>query len=303
MKKKLFFIAALLAVLIASAACGTIIPMDESSSPGISTPDITSDVESTDIKPESDVSLPEESLPQSESANSEPEDVSLPSYSENESSEESSYEESSEASSDISVDISDEPSTSHEESVPEESSAPEQPSETVGSLFSSYYRILKSGKYVLKTVESKIVGGEAMPYTTTVYHNGSVVYITIEESYGATSELLIKDGNTYWLDSISKQAIRTPGTDSLDAERTLYADGLRYLRNEIYKSYDTEYTCEVYTDSRGREFSFGFSSFGELRLYRFYDAAKKDIITIDIDISANIAPGQFDIPDGYTIVG
>lgn len=303
MKKKLLFTAALFAVLIAAAGCGTTIPMDESS-PSISASDIASYVESSDIGAESEAFSREESLPHEKSSESGQEESSLPSSSKEESSEEpSSQEESSEVSTATSSSVSEEPSNPPDESTPEESSEPEKPSESVGKLFSSYYRILKSGKYMLKTEESKIVGGEAMPYTTTVYHNGKAVYITIEESYGATSEMLIKGGDTYWLDSISKQAIRTPGTDSLDAERTLYANGLKYLRNEKFKFFDTEYTCEVYTDSRGREFSFGFSSFGELKLYRFYDAAKKDVITINIDISANITSGQFDVPDGYTVIG
>ena len=30
---------------------------------------------------------------------------------------------------------------------------------------------------MLKTVESKIVGGEAMPYTTTIYRDGDKAYI------------------------------------------------------------------------------------------------------------------------------
>lgn len=300
MKKKLLLTLALFAVLVAAAGCGTTIPMgDESSAPSMSAPV----VESSDIKSESAVISAEESLPHEKSYESE-EESSLPSDSEEESSEAaSSNEESSEASAATSDVVSDEPSNPPEESSEGESSKPSQPSETVGKLFSSYHRILKSGKYMLKTAESKIVGGEAMPYTTTVYRDGKAVYITIEESYGATSELLIKDGSTYWLDSVSKQAIKTAGTSGLDAERTLYTDGLKYLRNEKYKFFDTEYTCEVYTDSRGREFSFGFSSFGELKLYRFYDAAKKDVITINIDISANITSGQFDIPDGYTVIG
>lgn len=154
---------------------------------------------------------------------------------------------------------------------------------------------------MLKTIESKIVGGEAMPYTTTVYHNGDTVYIIIEESYGAISELLIKDGNTYWLDSYSKQAICSKGTESLDAEHILFTDGIRYLRNETVKWSDTDYSCEVYTDSRNREFSFGFSIFGELKFYRYYDPQKKDTITIDVELSANISAGIFDISDGYTV--
>jgi len=303
MKKKLLFTAALFALLAATAGCGTTIPMDESAA-GISASDIASDVKSSGIGAESEAFSREESLPHAESSEAGQEESSLPSSSKEESSEgPSSREESSEVSTAASSAVSEEPSDPPDESTPEESSETEKPSESVGKLFSSYYRILKSGKYMLKTEESKIVGGEAMPYTTAVYHNGKAVYITIEESYGATSEMLIKDGDTYWLDSMSKQAIRTPGTASLDAERTLYANGLKYLRNEKYKFFDTEYTCEVYTDSRGREFSFGFSSFGELKLYRFYDAAKKDVITINIDISANIASAQFDIPDGYTVVG
>ena len=219
---------------------------------------------------------------------------SVPSYESSETFSEPSSEETSE-------EPSEEPSeTSEEPSTPDESSQADD-TPVLGSLFAPYYRIMKSGKYMLKTVESKIVGGEAMPYTTTIYRDGDKAYITIEESYGATSELLIRDGSTYWLDAMSKQAIRSDGTESLDAERVLFTEGIRYLRKDIITRFDSEYECEVYTDSRGQEFTFGFSSGGVIQLYRFYDKEKKDTITIDIDVSANITAGIFEIPDDYSI--
>ena len=100
---------------------------------------------------------------------------------------------------------------------------------------------------------------------------------------------------------MSKQAIRSDGTESLDAERVLFTEGIRYLRKDIITRFDNEYECEVYTDSRGQEFTFGFSSGGVIQLYRFYDKEKKDTITIDIDVSANITAGIFEIPDDYSI--
>ena len=285
--KKIFFITALLAVSVAVSACHTVIPIDESSA-------AQSDEASYAVSVESTVNMSEE--PSSEENSRDPESSeapSIPSYESSETFSEPSSEETSE-------EPSEEPSeTSEEPSTPDESSQADD-TPVLGSLFAPYYRIMKSGKYMLKTVESKIVGGEAMPYTTTIYRDGDKAYITIEESYGATSELLIRDGSTYWLDAMSKQAIRSDGTESLDAERVLFTEGIRYLRKDIITRFDNEYECEVYTDSRGQEFTFGFSSGGVIQLYRFYDKEKKDTITIDIDVSANITAGIFEIPD-YSI--
>lgn len=281
--KKIFFITALLAVSMAVSACHTVIPIDESSA-------AQSDEASSAVSVESTVNMSEEPSSDAESS----EAPSVPSYESSETFSEPSSEETSE-------EPSEEPSeTSEEPSTPDESSQADD-TPVLGSLFAPYYRIMKSGKYMLKTVESKIVGGEAMPYTTTIYRDGDKAYITIEESYGATSELLIRDGSTYWLDAMSKQAIRSDGTESLDAERVLFTDGIRYLRKDIITRFDSEYECEVYTDSRGQEFTFGFSSGGVIQLYRFYDKEKKDTITIDIDVSANITAGIFEIPDDYSI--
>lgn len=281
--KKIFFITALLAVSMAISACHTVIPIDESSA-------AQSDEASSAVSVESTVNMSEEPSSDAESS----EAPSVPSYESSETFSEPSSEETSE-------EPSEEPSeTSEEPSTPDESSQADD-TPVLGSLFAPYYRIMKSGKYMLKTVESKIVGGEAMPYTTTIYRDGDKAYITIEESYGATSELLIRDGSTYWLDAMSKQAIRSDGTESLDAERVLFTEGIRYLRKDIITRFDSEYECEVYTDSRGQEFTFGFSSGGVIQLYRFYDKEKKDTITIDIDVSANITAGIFEIPDDYSI--
>lgn len=281
--KKIFFITALLAVSMAVSACHTVIPIDESSA-------AQSDEASSAVSVESTVNMSEEPSSDAESS----EAPSVPSYESSETFSEPSSEETSE-------EPSEEPSeTSEEQSTPDESSQADD-TPVLGSLFAPYYRIMKSGKYMLKTVESKIVGGEAMPYTTTIYRDGDKAYITIEESYGATSELLIRDGSTYWLDAMSKQAIRSDGTESLDAERVLFTEGIRYLRKDIITRFDSEYECEVYTDSRGQEFTFGFSSGGVIQLYRFYDKEKKDTITIDIDVSANITAGIFEIPDDYSI--
>lgn len=281
--KKIFFITALLAVSMAVSACHTVIPIDESSA-------AQSDEASSAVSVESTVNMSEEPSSDAESS----EAPSVPSYESSETFSEPSSEETSE-------EPSEEPSeTSEEPSTPDESSQADD-TPVLGSLFAPYYRIMKSGKYMLKTVESKIVGGEAMPYTTTIYRDGDKAYITIEESYGATSELLIRDGSTYWLDAMSKQAIRSDGTESLDAERVLFTEGIRYLRKDIITRFDSEYECEVYTDSRCQEFTFGFSSGGVIQLYRFYDKEKKDTITIDIDVSANITAGIFEIPDDYSI--
>ena len=240
--KKIFFITALLAVSMAVSACHTVIPIDESSA-------AQSDEASSAVSVESTVNMSEEPSSEENSRDAESSEApSVPSYESSETFSEPSSEETSE-------EPSEEPSeTSEEPSTPDESSQADD-TPVLGSLFAPYYRIMKSGKYMLKTVESKIVGGEAMPYTTTIYRDGDKAYITIEESYGATSELLIRDGSTYWLDAMSKQAIRSDGTESLDAERVLFTEGIRYLRKDIITRFDSEYECEVYTDSRGHSHS------------------------------------------------
>ena len=185
--KKIFFITALLAVSVAVSACHTVIPIDESSA-------AQSDEASSAVSVESTVNMSEEPSSEENSRDAESSEApSVPSYESSETFSEPSSEETSE-------EPSEEPSeTSEEPSTPDESSQADD-TPVLGSLFAPYYRIMKSGKYMLKTVESKIVGGEAMPYTTTIYRDGDKAYITIEESYGATSELLIRDGSTYWLD-------------------------------------------------------------------------------------------------------
>ena len=286
--KKAFFITVLLAASVAASACHTVIPIEESSA-------AQSEETASAVSVESSVNMSEEQSSEKSIRDAESsETADIPSYELSEAFSEPYSEETSEEPPEEPSEASEEPST------PDESSQSDD-TPVLGSLFTPYYRIMKSGKYMLKTVESKIVGGEAMPYTTAVYRDGDKAYITIEESYGATSELLIRDGCTYWLDAMSKQAIRSDGTKSLDAERVLFTDGIRYLRKDIITRFDSEYECEVYTDSRGQEFTFGFSSGGVIQLYRFYDKEKKDTITIDICITANITAGIFEIPDDYSI--
>jgi hypothetical protein len=108
-----------------------------------------------------------------------------------------------------------------------ESPSEEPPNVSVGKLFAPYYEILQSESYMQKTVETRQVGGEAAPYITTVYRNGGDAYIIKEESYGAISEILIKDGYTYWFDKASKTATRIKGTESLASQRVLYEGELK----------------------------------------------------------------------------
>ncbi len=179
----------------------------------------------------------------------------------------------------------------------------EEPSNTaIGKLFTPYHTILQSGNYMQKTVETRTVGGEAAPYITTVYRNGDDAYIINEESYGAISEILVKDGYTYWLDKLAKTATRIKGTETLEAQRILYEGEIRFIRDDVYNTFDDTYKCEVYSHGGDGEIWFGFNSFNELKIYRFYDAEKKDVITIDIEISANTEDVSFSLPDGYEVI-
>ncbi len=270
--KIIAFIFSVFCVITLLVACDTEIPTDESSATSTN----------------STVSRPESSFDEKSAS-----DTSI--HQSSEAVESSEYFESSE-------DV--ESSEEIESSAVEDSSDDGSNADiiTVGDKFAPYHSILQSGTYMLKTVESKIVGGEAMPYTTTVYKKNDVTYIIIEESYGAKSEILIKGGDTYLLDSITQQAIKIDGDDTSYAETVLYTEGLRFLRQGTHKTFDTEYVLEIYTDSRNQEFSFGFSSLGSLCLYRYYDAQKKDTITITISVSPNVSEGIFDIPDGYSVV-
>ncbi len=184
-----------------------------------------------------------------------------------------------------------------------EDSSEEPQNTAVGKLFEPYYKALQSGNYMQKTVETRQVGGEAAPYITTVYRNGDDAYIIKEESYGAISEILIKDGYTYWFDKIAKTATRIQGTESLEAQRTLYEGEIQFVRDDVYKTFDDTYKCEVYSHGGEGEIWFCFNELNELKTYRFYDAEKKDVITIGIEISLGTDGISFSLPDGYEVIG
>ena len=280
--KRLICILAAAAVLTVTASCGVEIPTDGSSDAASAASAAESNIPSSEP-----VSVPAQSSEQPSSPESEPK-------SEEPQSEPDSASESSAA------DEQSKPAASSEE-PPEESSEPVKLPQ-IGELFKPYYNTVQSGKYSVCTVESRIVGGEAMPYTVTVYRDGTgSMDVIVEESYGATSEYLVINGSKYILDSVSKSALRTAYSEADSPERDLYGSGLRYTGDSTMQRFETTYDCELYTDDSGAEFAFCFSSAGILKCYRYYDKSKKDTITIDIDISPNISGGTFELPSDYTV--
>ncbi|MDD4125615.1 MAG: hypothetical protein PHW77_07840, partial [Eubacteriales bacterium] len=186
-----------------------------------------------------------------------------------------------------------------EESSEEVSEVSEEESIT-GSLFRQYYEAIKSGTYMLKTTESRMAGGEAIPYTVTAYHRNGIIYATIEESYGSTSEYIVKDGKLIILDSFMKTALIIDYSESLFSEKQLWTGAITLEESGTQMLYDTQYNYEAYTDSTGFEFTLFFNE-DILKRYRSYNSKLMDTIVISISVSGDISGALFEIPEGYTI--
>ncbi|MEG2003187.1 MAG: hypothetical protein RR057_01145 [Clostridia bacterium] len=208
---------------------------------------------------------------------------------------------SSSSSSTASNDESSETSRPNDDSSSETSSAPIK--DVIGKKAKPYISIINSGNYMLKIEETRMVGGEAMPYTTTSYHKGNSIYALIDESYGATSEILIVDNTfVYLLDSFNKIAIKSPYTTDAFTEKVLFSGKISMTASGTEKVFDTPYDYESYRDEKGFEFTLYFQpNTGVLKRYKYYDTARKDTIIISIDISSDISAGIFKVPDNYTV--
>lgn len=227
---------------------------------------------------------------------------SLITESSGESSEESfeSSEESLENSEETSESSLDETSEESEEESSVESSEVSEDQSVTGNLFDPYYQTIKSGKYMLSTTETKIIGGESVPYTVTAYHNNGVIYALIEESYGSVSEYIIKDGNLIILDEYNKTALIFDYDKSLFSEKTLWTGSITLTDSGTQKLFNTMYNYESYVDSAGFEFTLFFED-EDLRRYRSYNEKQKDTIVISLSVSDDISEGVFDIPDNFSI--
>lgn len=184
-----------------------------------------------------------------------------------------------------------------------EDSSSEEPQESlVGDKLRPYYAILTSRKYCVKTVESKGVGGEAMPYTTYVYRHGDRCFVIIEESYGASSEFVIEGDYIYWIDSVNKTAVKDAFDSSFFSERKFFEGVLTLTDSGKETIRDTSYFYEAYRDSSGAEMTFFFETYSSMLMkYRYYDPKRKDTITITLNISDDLSKAIFEIPEDYTL--
>ena len=110
------------------------------------------------------------------------------------------------------------PVVSNPETSDDSSAAPEESSSVtaeskVGPLTKPYADILAGSRRMLKTTVSKTVGGDAMPYTTTTYFNGSLIYVETEVS-GVVSRMLLDGDAVYIIDTDNKLAIIVNAADA-----------------------------------------------------------------------------------------
>ena len=226
---------------------------------------------------------------------------SLITESSGESSEESfeSSEESLESSEETSESSLDETSEESEEESSVESSEVSEDQSVTGNLFDPYYQTIKSGKYMLSTTETKIIGGIGA-YTVTATTITGLYTPSTEESYGSVSEYIIKDGNLIILDEYNKTALIFDYDKSLFSEKTLWTGSITLTDSGTQKLFNTMYNYESYVDSAGFEFTLFFED-EDLRRYRSYNEKQKDTIVISLSVSDDISEGVFDIPDNFSI--
>ena len=183
-------------------------------------------------------------------------------------------------------------------SIPEESS--DAPAESqIGPLTKPYADILAGSQRMLKTTVSKTVGGDAAPYTTAAYFNGSLIYVETEES-GVISRMLLDGDAVYIIDTDNKIAIIVDAAAAGVELPQLYNGAITMTDSGTTELFGREYEYESYTDETGKDFEFFFSG-GVLERYRTYDESVSDTIVNTVEISSDICNAMFEIPDDYTV--
>ncbi len=162
-----------------------------------------------------------------------------------------------------------------------------------------YFELMESGVYCRKTVESRSVGGEAFPYTVTVYRKGEIMNVVIEESYGVKTSYIIRDGKQIILDPFNKTAY-VYEYDGTVYEKPLWNGIIRLKSEGTQVLFSTPYDYETYTDSTGFEFTVFYTE-GVPERYRSYDEERLDTIVIDFTVTDDLSGAVFDIPGSYTV--
>ena len=196
------------------------------------------------------------------------------------------------------------PVVSNPETSDDSSAAPEESSSVtaeskVGPLTKPYADILAGSQRMLKTTVSKTVGGDAMPYTTTTYFNGSLIYVETEVS-GVVSRMLLDGDAVYIIDTDNKLAIIVNAADAGMELPQLYNGAITLTDSGTTELFGREYEYESYTDEAGKDFEFFFSG-GVLERYRCYDESVSDTVVITVEISADVSAARFEIPESYTV--
>lgn len=192
------------------------------------------------------------------------------------------------------------PGTSEEETSEECSYDYSDPTSPVyGKLGKKYFELIESGVYCRTTVESRTIGGEAFPYTVTVYRTHEAINVVIEESYGVRTTYIIKDGKLITLDAFQKKAYINE-YDGMTYEKPLWDSPVRLKSEGTQMLFNHTYQYETYTDVNGSEFTLYFSA-GIPERYKSYDAEKLDTIVIDFTVSDDMSGAVFDIPENYGI--
>lgn len=200
----------------------------------------------------------------------------------------------------ISEEFSADSSAEETSETSEETSFCDDPTVPVyGKYGKKYFELIESGTYCRRTVESRTIGGEAVPYTVTVYRSPEAVNVVIEESYGMKTTYIIRDGRLITLDGFQKKAYITE-YDGTVYEKPLW-NGVIKLKSEGTQTlFQRNYQYETYKDSDGFEFTVFYSE-GVPERYRSFDKNKLDTIVIDFTVSDDMSGAVFGVPENYSI--
>ena len=175
------------------------------------------------------------------------------------------------------------PVVSNPETSDDSSAAPEESSSVtaeskVGPLTKPYADILAGSRKMLKTTVSKTVGGDAMPYTTATYFNGSLIYVETEVS-GVVSRMLL-DGE---IDMVTS-ARKTPDREELfDFSRPIgTSNGILTIRSDNtaivegqYSTYNGMRVALLNGNSRNAEFAEYAQNKGFTYTSVYFDSTEK----------------------------
>lgn len=182
-----------------------------------------------------------------------------------------------------------------EEPSEEESSETEVPTQ-IGERLESYKSVIDTGVYTLTVTELTHIGGESVPRTVCVTYGKDAVHVSVTESNGAVSNMLIKDGAVYMTDGFLRKIYVTEYNEETDRPLSLYDGNITLVKESTVKLYGNTYNCETYEQSDGTRFELLFAG-DVLERKRVYDDKLKDYTVTNVSISADTDTTLFELPD------